>query len=315
MSGLAILCSGQGRQDWASFETLLKYPEAKFLFDELCKSQSMPEELKKYFRAPEKYPALIFKNEFAQPFIVMYQMLLWKVLEKLIPSPEIFAGYSLGELSIYHFSGIIEAEDLLKLAAVRGRLMSGAVEKKQTMTAITGLTKDKTESICKHHDAYIAIVNSYEHFVIGLTAGKSESFADECRKAGAAKTVQLPVSVASHTPYMRKAALDFGEELKRVNFKESAAGIIAGTSGEKLFSPEDMRQALAKQIDSVINWYSCMEAAAAYGCRVFLETGPGNSLSKMLTELFPDMEARSVSDFHDIYAVKTWVASAIGRQY
>ncbi|OGV35414.1 MAG: hypothetical protein A2020_06695 [Lentisphaerae bacterium GWF2_45_14] len=314
MSGLAILCSGQGRQDFASFEALLKYPEARIIFERLRDSGLIPESLERYFDSPALNPGVIFDNESAQPFVVIYHIMLWEILKNIIPDPSLFAGYSLGELSIYGLAGVIEAEDLLRLSVLRGHAMSKSAASSQAMVAVVGLNHDQIEKVCRACDSYVAIINAEDHFVAGMPADKMNIFVDECRKSGASKTVHLPVSIASHTPYMVNAALEFSRELRKTCFHASVSGIISGVSGEKLFSREAMIDALTLQISHTIDWRACMESAVSYGCRVFIETGPGSSLSKMLLDLFPGIEARSVSDFHDIRMMKNWVEAAMKRQ-
>jgi [acyl-carrier-protein] S-malonyltransferase len=65
--------------------------------------------------------------------------------------------------------------------------------------------------------------------------------------------------------------------------------------------------ALNQQISNPINWMACMQTAIEMGCSVFLELGPGNALSKMLQDLFPDISVRSMDDFRSLNGVATWV--------
>lgn len=310
MPGLAVLCSGQGKQDYESFVGLLKYPELKSLFQNFI----MPDKLKKYLDSPVDNPELLFDNEVAQPFIVMQQIMVWELLKNILPDVQIFAGYSLGELSIYGLSGIIGYDDLLRLAALRGRLMSEAANPPQKMAAVIGLRKNKLEDICAETAAFISIINSETHFICGMSDDKLKDFTDKCRNSGAERIVELPISIASHSPYMKNAALEFEKELRKISFGNSDSGILAGISGEKLFTEGDMIKALTNQIVNTIDWRAGMESAVSYGCRIFIETGPGNALCRMLLESFPGMEVRSISDFHDIRMIKNWVDAAIRRQ-
>jgi len=50
MPGLAVLCSGQGKQDYESFAGILAYPELKSLFQNF----TIPGKLKKYLDKEEK---------------------------------------------------------------------------------------------------------------------------------------------------------------------------------------------------------------------------------------------------------------------
>ncbi len=314
MPGLAIFCSGQGRQDAAMFEKMRQYPEAQLLMRRIRESGVLPDQAVTWLDNSAADPELIFRNDLAQPLVCLYQMLTWEVIKHLLPEPDIFAGYSLGELTAYGCAGVFQPEELVRLAAVRGRLMTDAATVPQTMAAVIGLKRELLEKICTGFNAKLAIINGSDHFIVGLPSENLDAFLSDCSKSGANKTVHLPVSAASHTSFMRTAAEEFNKILKKTEFHSTSAGILSGTSGEKVFTGEQMLAALTAQIHQTIDWRACMESAVSYGCRVFLEIGPGNSLARMMTESFPRTEARSVSEFHDIYAVKNWLDTALSRQ-
>ncbi len=313
MPGLAIFCSGQGKQDAAMFERLQPYPEAQALMRQILAAGILPEKAGAWLANPTVDPDLIFSNDLAQPLICLYQMLIWATLKTLLPKPEIFAGYSLGELAAYGCAGVIQPEELVRLAAVRGRLMTDAAGTPQTMVAIIGLKRAHLAEIGAGFQAQIAIVNGSDHFIIGLPSANTNNFIAACRQAGATKTAHLPVTVAAHTSFMLSAAKSFEKTLQTAAFHPDSAKILAGTSGEKVFTRDQMVTALTAQMYRTIDWQACMENAIAYGCRVFLEIGPGNSLARMAQESFPGIEARSVSEFHDIHAVRNWLDAARSR--
>jgi len=182
------------------------------------------------------------------------------------------------------------------------------------MAAVIGLQQEPLAKICAGHKAQIAIICGAGHFVVGLPSDNLHAFIAKCEESGAAKTVRLPVSAAAHTSLMQGAAEAFNKILLKTEFLQEPSGILAGTSGEKVFTSEQMVAALTAQMHQTINWRACMEGAVSYGCRVFLEIGPGNSLARMVLAYFPQTEARSVSEFHDIRAVKSWLDAALSRQ-
>jgi [acyl-carrier-protein] S-malonyltransferase len=296
------------------FGRILQYPEAQTLMRRIRGAGVLPDMAAGWLENPAAEPGLIFRNDLAQPLVCLYQMLTWEIIKPLIPEPDIFAGYSLGELSAYGCAGIFPPEELIRLASARGRLMTDAATVPQTMAAVIGLKRDMLEKICTGFKGQVAIINGFCHFIVGLPQENLDSFLSECGKAGAGKTVHLPVSAASHTSFMQTAAVAFNEILLKTQFQLKPAGILAGTSGGKVFTKEQMVAALTGQIHETVDWRACMESAVSYGCRVFLEIGPGNSLAGMLMESFPRTEARSVSEFHDPHAVKSWLDAALTRQ-
>lgn len=294
-------------------DRLLGYPEAKTLLLRIRAAGVLPDKALVWLDHPVDAGALIFRNQIAQPMVCLYQMLAWEVIKTLLPVPDIFMGYSLGELSAYGCAGVFNPVDVVRLAAVRGQLMTDAATVPQTMVAVIGLNQEQMRGICVGLNAQIAIINATDHFIIGLPLESLAPFIAQCEKAGASKTVHLPVSVAAHTAFMQSASGLFKQALLKTEFMPSTAGILAGVSGEKMFSKDQMIAALVSQVHSAIDWNACVESAISYNCRVFLELGPGNNMARMALSEFHGIEARSISEFHDLNGVRNWVETALGR--
>ena len=79
MPGLAILCSGQGKQDAALFGRIQQYPEAQALMARILEAGVLPDEASAWLASPAAEPNLIFRNDLAQPLVCLYQMLIWEI--------------------------------------------------------------------------------------------------------------------------------------------------------------------------------------------------------------------------------------------
>jgi [acyl-carrier-protein] S-malonyltransferase len=310
MAGLMILCSGQGRQEAAMLDGLRGYPEARAVEDELLAGGVLASG---YDDASRMY-----QNDVAQPLICLYQAMVWAVVQPRLPAPELFAGYSLGELSAYGCAGALAPADVLRLAQARGRLMQAAARAGdgagQAMIAVLGARQQELAGMASRFAAWPAIINGPDHVIYGLPAKETENFIEAAIGAGATRTVRLPVTAAAHTPYMASAASAFEELLRQVACRPVTAAVLSGVSGQRVFVREQMVAALTRQIRQTIDWQVCMEVAHGHPCRVFLELGPGSSLVNMLRAAFPDVEARSVAEFKDVTAVGKWVETAWRRQ-
>ena len=298
MAGLAILCSGQGRQSATMFERLRKYPEALALEQQIRAAGLLPN--------GADDPSMLFHNQFAQPLICLYQAMAWAVIAPELPEVELFAGYSLGEVSAYACAGMLKIDDLIRLAALRGKLMSDAAKQPQTMLAVLGLNAQQLEPIALKSGVFPAIRNGRRHLIFGMPQDCVDSFREAVLSAGATRVVQLPVTVAAHTPLLAQAAVIFHQELEKVPVHPAAAPVLSGVSAERVYDREGMLAALSGQIQQTIDWQGCQETALASGCRVFLELGPGSSLARMMLEEFPEVEARSLSEFQDLKAAAKW---------
>ena len=74
------------------------------------------------------------------------------------------------------------------------------------------------------------------------------------------------------------------------------------------FTGRDAAAALATQISSMLHWDDALETIVEMQPDVVLEIGPGNALSKMLSEFAPSIPVRSVCDFKSPQGVLNWLS-------
>ncbi len=110
---LGVLCPGQGDQSPGMFELVSGEPEAQSI-------------LALYKRLAGGTAEDLHLNKVAQPLLCAFQLSVWRVLQKDLPEPRAFAGYSLGELSAYGCAGVLAPEELVKLAQHRAAAMDEA---------------------------------------------------------------------------------------------------------------------------------------------------------------------------------------------
>jgi [acyl-carrier-protein] S-malonyltransferase len=106
---------------------------------------------------------------------------------------------------------------------------------------------------------------------------------------------------------MTPALEPFGAVLAETQLSRPLIPVLAGIDGTAVLSAERTREVLLHQLDRPIQWWSCLQALQERGCTVLLELGPGSTLARMVTELFPGVEARSVADFKTLDGVIRWV--------
>jgi [acyl-carrier-protein] S-malonyltransferase len=132
----------------------------------------------------------------------------------------------------------------------------------------------------------------------------------------AARVVDLPVDVASHTRRLTAASAAFRESLRliRVTFPPVAgARILSGIDGAPVSSAEAGLDKLAAQISQTVQWASCLQGCIEAGATAFLELGPGHALSGMVASAWHDLPTRSLDDFRSLQGVRSWLARHAGR--
>jgi len=254
----------------------------------------------------------IYRNRIAQPLLCVAQMATWAALRGHLPSPRVFAGYSVGELAAYGCAGSLSATEMVRLARERARLMDGACERRGSLVAARGLPREQVEALCRQTGAEIAIINACDRFVIGGDMDVIGNFRDVAEELGALIT-PLPVEVAAHTTGLATAGAAFRELLEESDLTDPAIPVMSGVHAVAVHRRDEAIDVLSEQISTTIDWSACLGSLAELGSTVLLELGPGNALSGMARDVRPEFTARSVADFRSLSAVADWVATSLRR--
>ena len=99
---LGILCPGQGAQGPAMLDLLKGEPEAERVLAHVSAGLDAP--VADILSGPED---ALFSNAIAQPLICAVELATWAALSGRLPSPRVFAGYSVGELAAYGCAGAL----------------------------------------------------------------------------------------------------------------------------------------------------------------------------------------------------------------
>ena len=301
---LAILCPGQGGQGPAMFDLARTDPQASTLLDHWLQGAQLGMPLQDILSDQD----VLFSNGMAQPLIVAATMATWEAIRRDVPTPALVAGYSIGEVAAYGVAGSLAAADAVALAASRARLMDACIETMpgQALVAVSGLPFRSAAPVLQQCDFHLAIQTGEDTFITGGPARLLTELQRLITGTGEHVTV-LPVSVASHTPYMAAAVAPFAEALRRHGLANPAIPVLSGISAELIFQAGKAMSHLARQVAEPIRWADCMDACVEAGVTVALELGPGAALSRMLHARHPRIKCRAVADFRSLQGVKNWL--------
>jgi [acyl-carrier-protein] S-malonyltransferase len=299
---LAILCPGQGAQHPAMFDMARLDLAASRLLDVWFADPALGATLQAGV-GDER-----FTNRIAQPAIVAATLAMWRALQDTIATPALVAGYSIGELSAHGVVGALAAEDVIKLAIERARLMDACVTNgaAQGMVALSGMPSGTVDALLAGAGFYPAIVTGDDALVAGGPAAQRDALASAAVAAGGHATV-LPVAVASHTPLLAGAVAPFAALLAAAQWHAPAFPVLSGISAEPVFGADKALAELPRQIAEPIRWRECMDAMTEAGVSVALELGPGAALSRMLQSRNPNIACRSVAEFRSLDGVRVWL--------
>ncbi len=250
-------------------------------------------------------PEKLTSTGFCQPAIYTYSMAALSALKAHTKfqniNPKFAAGLSLGEYSAVVAVGALSFEETLKLVERRSFFMEKATKlKKGAMAAVIGFDREKLIQICSNTGVEVANFNSPDQIVITGEARKVTKASEEIKKQGAMRVIPLDVSGAFHSSLMQPAAVQFAEELNKVSFKTAQFSVVSNVTGQSACGSEDIRDNLAQQITSSVQWVDTIEYIAAQGISNFLEIGPGNVLKGLIRKINRDLKVFNVRTPEDI---------------
>jgi [acyl-carrier-protein] S-malonyltransferase len=223
------------------------------------------------------------QTSFTQPALLATSYLYYKKFLSITElTPNIMAGHSLGEYSALVASGSIDFKTALNLVYKRGLFM----EKSDvgSMFAILNLNIETIYSICDEvRDTLDEIVapaniNSANQVVIAGSHEAAALAAEKCKVAGAKRTIQLKVSVASHCNLMQSASILLSEEMKNIKFNNPTIPIIHNVDALEGNNDDDIAQKLTDQLIKPVQWLKTMEKINMLD-GIVVECGPGRVLS------------------------------------
>jgi len=305
---LAILCPGQGWQNPDMFALTGEAPEASHLFAHGAKLLGGSDP-RQYVRTETS--EAIHRDRAGQILCTVQALAAAAALRQALPGRIIVAGYSVGEVAAWGVAGLFGMTDTLDLVARRAEAMDAASLSGDGLLFVRGLSRHDVDRLCERHGAAVAIVNPGDAFVLGGGRTALQAIAGEARAMNAARVIELPVEVASHTKRLATASVEFRERLRQISVTFSpttGARVLSGVDGSPVIRVEIGLDKLAAQISQTVQWASCLQGCMEAGATAFLELGPGRALSKMVAGVYRDVPTRSLEDFKTLQGARLWLA-------
>jgi len=232
----------------------------------------------------------------AQPALALVSLAGLAVLRRLSLVPAAVAGHSFGELVALHAAGVFDREVLLDLASARGRAM-GTCDPAGGMVAVAADAATVAALLREHGDGELVLANDNhpQQTVSSGSLTSLERMAPHLARAGFA-THPLNVAAAFHSPDVAGAADVFASHLLKHCFQSPGRPVFSNaTAAPYPDDPEAARALLAEQMAQPVRFRETIEALYAQGCRVFLEVGAGDVLSRLTTKCLAERSHVAIS--------------------
>jgi len=260
-----------------------------------------PGTLKHCFEGPAEDLTLTIN---AQPCLFLVDYACAVAAREIAGQPAFAAGFSLGEMAAAAFSGLLSFEDAFRLVVRRAELMQEAAQKHPgAMFAVVKLSADQVTEICRGLDeTYPVNFNAPGQTVVACARGTADALVAAAR-AGGGRAIRLNVSGAFHSPYMRSAAEGMRSALAGAKFSAPEMPLYANLNARPYRAGEEA-ETMSRQISSPVRWQETVEHMIAEGARLFVEAGPGNTLSGLIQKIDPLVEAIPVGGLEGLTALK-----------
>lgn len=291
MSKIGFIFPGQGSQKAGMGKEFYEtYPAAKNIFD--CASELLDLDMTELcFKENEQ----LDKTEYTQCALVTTSLAIMAVLSEKGIFPDAAAGLSLGEYCALVAVGAMSAKDAITTVRQRGILMEQEVPAGLGgMAAILALDSSKIEEVLEKIDGVqIANYNCPGQIVISGEKNAVNDACEQLKEAGAKRCVPLNVSGPFHSKMLVGAGEKLGEVLKNVEIKNPSIPYATNVTGEYVREKDKIKELLMEQIYSSVRWQQDMETLIHDGVDIFIEIGPGKTLSSFLKKI-----DRTVTTYH-----------------
>ncbi len=217
----------------------------------------------------------INRTAITQPVIFVFEYALARLLMRWGIKPDAMIGHSIGEYTAACLSGVFPLEDALSLVHYRGKSMQSLSP--GAMLSIS-LPEEEVAPLL-NHELSLAAVNAPSLSVVSGSFKAIEEFEEQLKKKQH-NYRRLHTSHAFHSEMMTPILKEFEETVREIKLGPPKIPFISNLSGQWISAEDAMSPGYwARHIRETVRFADGLTELLKEEEAVFLEVGPGNTLS------------------------------------
>lgn len=302
---IGVLFPGQGSQYEGMGRDLIAspvYKRAKEILDD--HTYSVVEQASLDQLSKTRYGQVaIFLNSLS-----LYQELKDRVLDPNDIGVSASLGLSLGEYTALCAAGVFSLDEGIDLVKNRGLIMGQGAGGKGSMVAVMKTGLDTIQDLVDQarQDDVLAVcnLNSPGQIVVGGEFAALDRFEEKCKEAKIKRYMRLNVEGPFHTQILNQAAKEFADNyLSKIDYREPSMDVYTNLSGKNYRQVDSIVDNLKDQMCSPVRFIDCVENMIADGCQLFIEIGPGKSLSGFVKKINKDVKVINIQNISDVEGI------------
>jgi phthiocerol/phenolphthiocerol synthesis type-I polyketide synthase E len=232
----------------------------------------------------------INNTRYTQPLLFLIEYAFARLLLHWGISPNRMIGHSLGEYVAACISGVFSFKDGVSLVVKRAQLMCEVSE--GTMVAVgapANIVRDFLST-----DLSVAAINTINSCVVSGNHKSMSALMDVLSKKEVVYS-KLKTSHAFHSQMMNDVVGEFEKELSGIKLSSPKIPFISNLSGKEILTEEAISWEYWKRhLIETVNFSDGLTGLLKYGNSIFIEVGPGKTLSTFLKQ-HKDYNSNSIS--------------------
>jgi acyl transferase domain-containing protein/NAD(P)H-dependent flavin oxidoreductase YrpB (nitropropane dioxygenase family) len=232
--------------------------------------------------------AELTETNVAQPALGAIELAYLHVLRSLGVEADLVGGHSFGEFVALAAAGSLREDDLLRLSEARGRFIREEAGEDSGAMAAVDAGPDALRELTGHADIVLANLNGPQQTVVSGSRMAIEQTLAWC-KSRRLPARQLPVACAFHSPLVAAAQRRLAESLAETKLSVPRIPVFSNTTAARYSDdPTAIVATLTGHLVAPVAFSDEVLAMHRAGARVFLEVGPRNVLTGLVSRILDD---------------------------